>query len=254
MGGRGEGDKAVCAGGLPPARSSVVYDAGSTIEWIALLTGLKPGLRAWIAAEQAAGLAAAARRRGFAVESVPWARDGDPAVIVYVARTPFAARALRDAEAPILPHGSPHTRPPSFDAHRRLGEALGYPPCCVEAFVARLVRGAEVLPDCAHAHEDHVAAVDAASRSQAFLPALNVFPLGAQHRGFLPYYPCRFDCVPSRDFAEHVHAAMQRTQPEVAARIDAVLALSVAVDRKGLRHALASAPADAVSLPFGVRA
>jgi hypothetical protein len=217
-------------------------------EWLALIEGHKPALRLWSAAGRAAAEAAAARRRGFAVEEV--AAPGAGKVIVYVARTPAAARALRELEAPILP-GQPirPLAPADLDAHRGLGAALGFPACCVDAFVARVERGVDRLANHQRAHEDFVAMSEAVARSRVLRSLLNMFAAD-RSPGWVSHVVCRLDCDASIAYASAVRATCLRVDPEGARALDRALARDVAIGRDGRRSDLADADADACRLAF----
>ncbi|MBK9030457.1 MAG: hypothetical protein IPL61_03800 [Myxococcales bacterium] len=215
-------------------------------EWLALVAGLKPALRLQRAPRRALAEAAAARRRGFAVEltALP------DRTIVYIAATPAAARALRALEAQALP-GQPARAEVSFDPapHRGLGAALGFPTCCVEAFVARIARGADVLASGARAHEDFIAASEAATRSRRLDARANVF--ARDHvSGWLSHVPCAFDCAPSLAYADRVIAAYRAHDRAGADELIARLGQAVAIDRTGRRTAPGEAAPDACVLAF----
>ena len=219
-------------------------------EWLALVAGLKPALRIQREPRRALAEAAAARRRGFAVEVV----ELPTRVIVYVAATPAAARELRALEAAALP-GQPARSEVRFDPapHVGLGLALGFPRCCIDAFIARIARGADVDVDGRHAHEDHLAAVEALARSRHLDARANVF---ARDRtgGWVSHVPCAFDCAPSLAYADRVIAAYRAHDAAGAGVIATRLALAVAIERDGERRAPADASADACVLAFAVPA
>lgn len=221
-------------------------------EWLALVEGVKPALRLWRDRTKAAAEAAAARRRGFAVEEVEVpGRPASPRAIIYVARTPAAARELRDLEARILP-GQPLRALDDADlaAHRGLGAALGYPRCCVDGFLARVERGVTRLePDGVHFHEDFVAATVALARSASLDPRCNIFAAG-RNACWLSHVPCALDCAPSIAYATVVRSAYTRVSPVTAAQMDADLARDVAIGRDGRRSDLAGADPDACRLRF----
>jgi hypothetical protein len=219
-------------------------------EWVALCAGVKPALRLWRPRAAVAAAAAAATRRGFA--TVVADRD-DATAILYVAATPAAARALRDAEA-MAPPGQPVDSTRGFDPapHLALGQALGYPRCCVEAYLARLARGVDRLPSGRRAHEDHVAAATAAAASAHLDPRCNVFDAEHTH-GWLSHYPCRFDCGPSIAYADRVAAALTALAPAAAAALATALATPVAIEPDGRRRPPPSATALACVLAFADR-
>ncbi len=214
-------------------------------EWLALLAGVKPALRLLRDARRAQAEAAAARRRGFAIEVVALGARA----IVYVARTPAAARAVRDAEAAALPGQAPRAR---FDPapHEALGALLGFPPCCVVAFVARIARGADVAADGGRAHEDWIAATEAAARSAALDARANVFE--RDHLpGWLSHEPCRFDCPASLAYADRVIAVARAHDRVGADHLARRLAAPVAIARDGRRGAPGAPLVDACVLAFG---
>jgi len=214
-------------------------------EWLALIAGLKPALRLLRDPRRARAEAAAAARRGFAVAL----HDLGDRTIVYVARTPAAARALHALEGQALPGPTLRDR---FDPapHRALGAALGFPACCVEAFVARIARGADVTATGARAHEDFIAASEAAARSRRLDARANVFAID-RTSGWLSHVPCAFDCAPSLAYADRVIAAATAHDAAGAAVLRARLVSPVAIAPDGTRAAPADAPADACVLAFG---
>lgn len=218
-------------------------------EWLALVAGLKPALRLWRDAPRAAAEAHAATRRGFAVATTPLGTTA----ILYIARTPAAAARLAALERPILPSRElAALTEDACDRHRALGEALGFPACCVDAFVVRLRRGVDRLAGGdGPFHEDFVAAADAAARSARRHARLNMFP--RDHGStLLSHVPCRLDCAPSRGYADRLHAALRAHDPAMAASLDAALATPVAIGRDGRRLGLDEAPADACRLVFDI--
>lgn len=218
-------------------------------EWVALVEGLKPALRLWRDRGLATAEVAAARKRGFAVETVTLPGE-PPRAIVYVAGTPAAARALRALEAAILPGpGIRDLGAADLDAHRALGVALGYPACCVDAFVARVARGVQVLPDGDRAHEDFVAAELARARSARLDPRCNIFAAG-RNSCWLSHVPCALDCAASIAYADAVRARYAAHGPAAAAQIDRELAVDVAIGRDGRRGGFADADPDACRLAF----
>lgn len=218
-----------------------------SVEWVALCAGVKPALRVWQPRARAAAHADAARRRGFAVDEVARA---DGSAIVYIAPTAAAARSLREAEAVIAPR-----RPDPYDQrfdpapHRRLGAGLGYPPCCVEAFIVRLARGVDRLPSGRRAHEDHVAAADARAASARLDARCNVFDAARSH-GWLSHYPCRLDCAASIAYADAARAALLAVDAAQADRLATLLATAVAIEPDGRRGPPHLASAVACVLAF----
>src|SRR5262245_34658572 len=115
------------------------------VEYHAFRAGLKPAIRLSadpghagpMAARYAAlGCAVAIADATFSSDHYPFDR---PLQVLYAARTPAEAEALRDAEAPL--RGSVVTSlAVGTRAVREVGLRLGYPPCCVDACCARYGR------------------------------------------------------------------------------------------------------------------
>lgn len=164
------------------------------VEWLALSAGLKPAIRLAATALEASAIAGRFQRMGAAVVTArgPVGVHRHEHTLVYVARTPTDAAAVRAAERPLLqPHLSARDR--AYYAHE-LGLRLGYPRCCVDAFSARVLRGPGKLRpgDRDSVHEDYVAAHDA----QVARPdwRLNNLLL-RQHLHLISFEPCRYDCA-----------------------------------------------------------
>jgi hypothetical protein len=87
------------------------------------------------------------------------------------------------------------------DDTRRLGELLGYPPCCTEAFT----RWHEQLVD------NHPPIAAAAAASERFDPLLNNVCLGAFR--LIGWFPCRYDCPASIEIARRVEEKLRRRHP-----------------------------------------
>lgn len=207
------------------------------VEWLALAAGRKPAIRRTVEPARAAEVEGRMRGAGFAVERAEGEAyfGGRAVAVVYAARDPAAARALREAEAPILPRRpSPTGGRPDLGAHREVGRLLGFPACCVEAFVARLVRGVDVLPPDGPRglHEDYVAARAAACPT----PDARLNPLLMQARAQLvSFYACAFDCVPAREHARGVVEAVEAARPGATREILGLLARPLAIASDGAR-------------------
>ncbi|MBX3271776.1 MAG: hypothetical protein KF729_16025 [Sandaracinaceae bacterium] len=192
------------------------------LEVLAFAIGIKPALR--FAGEPPE--AERWRARGAAVA------EGHG--IVYVARSEQDARALRDAEA--LVHPGARRRAPDaeiLEAHRALGRGLGYPRCCVEGFVARVVRGVDERADGTRAAERVVAAEDALRRTRVTHARLSF--LLPTREALVPFDPCAFDCAPSLRYAAALFAAYEAREPESAASLRARLLAPLSLDASGAR-------------------
>lgn len=121
------------------------------------------------------------------------------------------ALALSQAEA------GPGARP---DASGRIGELLGYPPCCVEAWLSGLnsptsSRGPAGIY------------LDAWQRTEGrFDPRLNRLGAGLQA---ISHRPCRYDCAASIDLADRTLAVMEATRPGLRDRFLSDAAQAVVV-------------------------
>jgi hypothetical protein len=98
------------------------------------------------------------------------------------------------------------------DHTAELGDALGYPRCCVKAYASLERRWPNRLPIAA-----------AAGRTQHFHPRLNNLCL--KRFNWIGYFPCRFDCEPSLELAHAAAEMLERLNPELVRAIDALLAL-----------------------------
>jgi hypothetical protein len=110
---------------------------------------------------------------------------------------------------------------------------LGYPRCCVEAFVERVQRGVTVRRDRSHASEEIVAAEEALSRSEDLLGRLNV--LSSPRDALVPFFPCRFDCDPALRYASALFEALRERNDDGADALRAALCVEVALPRDRLR-------------------
>lgn len=197
----------------------------SSGEHQALEAGLKPAVRLLVRAAERERAIERWRGVGAIVE-----RPGpDDRILVYVSRDRARAEAIADAEAEIYVL---RDRPPTaalFEAHRILGRGLGYPTCCVDAFVARVERSVTRLPDGTSAHEDYVATVDALSRTEILHARLNVLRR-RERMSLISHYPCRFDCPPSLAYAASVFEMLDRRSQE---KLRVALAAPLTIDRSG---------------------
>ena len=204
----------------------------SPLEALAFAIGIKPALRLSLSREDAVRETARWKARGASVVpgSSPVSDGGRH--LLYVARGADRATAARDAEALIVPHGRARTPDAAVRAaHRALGRQLGYPPCCVEAFLARLERGVTQLRDGTRASEGVVAAERAWHASKERLARLNV--LLPRRRALVPFDPCSFDCEAARRYATALLGAHRVRSPDDAADLERALLRSVRLGRSG---------------------
>lgn len=216
------------------------------VEWLAFLDGAKPAVRRTEDPARADEVEARMRADGAAVcRAAGLARLGPRDVaVLYAARDLAAAQALRDAEGAVLP-GRGGSSAADAGAHRAVGLALGFPPCCVDAFAARLARGVDRLVEGGPGGlaEDYVAL------RAAWVPRpdarVNPFLMraGAQ---LVSFYPCRLDCPAAVALAARVLAAVTRRAPQAARALLATLGRSVVVAPTGARAQVALDVAGAV--------
>lgn len=208
-------------------------DPGFDAEWAALALGIKPAIRRTAKPDEADAAAAQLTARGAkVVRARTLARlGGRDVAVLYAARAVADAEALRDAEEPVLPGVS---RSDSGAAqHREVGRRLGFPACCVDAFCARIERGVDTLPDGTRGlSEDYVALRDAwVARPDARVNNL----LMTSRWQLVSHYPCRYDCVWSRRYADAVLVAYTQRDPRGASLLVELLARTVAVAPDGAR-------------------
>ena len=218
-------------------------------EVVALQLGLRRVIRLAVPAAAAPGARLALETRGFAVlASGPreldgegnlfapgehpskglFARPGQPRThrVLYVAASDADARAARELEARITDAPRLDAAP---EAHRALGALLGYPACCVDAFVAGLAaRGGEV-----EGPEAQLADARAAAAGSARLdPLANPF-LVARDQALISHAPCRYDCPATLALAGRVLAEMETLDAGAAAGRRAALSSLVALHADG---------------------
>lgn len=208
---------------LPPARALPADpDARAVprLELMAFEAGIKPGLYLTLPREEAEAMLP--RFAGFSVARVDYTLDHDAVSDVrrrvnapegegthadlFIARDP--AVVARAREIYLDPRG------PS--AHlREMGEMLGYPPCCVEAFAALEDRS----NNSAIRYAAHARTVAAGHR---FEPELNNL-----FAHVLPWFPCSYGCAPSTAAARAVLDLFAKSDPEGARVLQKRLGRSV---------------------------
>lgn len=186
-------------------------------EWIALELGIKPMLRLVVEAAAWPDLRMSCESRGYATAMVHFPvresrLDGttkpttpaksdpsDDRIVAFVGRDreKLEEAATVDGEM-LLQDVSEHAW--SVQG-RRLGELLGYPPCCVDHFV-------NTPGNC----ENIDAIRRIARRSTRFEPLLNNLSMSVVHA--ICWFPCRYDCVASLKLAREVDRQLAAEQPE----------------------------------------
>lgn len=202
-------EAARAAAAAAAASRPLAYPLGSgQAEELALRAGLKPLVRQLLPPSEVAVARARWERLGLAVVEAPpslapagrgTADRGDRRV-VYAARDVAVAREAAAVEA-----RSRHDI--------ALGALLGYPRCCVEAFL-------EVPPPRRNPQSIQRAWRRTVASGQPPAPRLNVLDLSVFH--YLSWFPCSFDCEASRAYADRVAALIG--DRVFVARVDAALA------------------------------
>lgn len=206
-------------------------------EWIAFSAGLKPAIRRTVDPAELPRVEAQLRSGGAVVlrareTALLGAREQ---AVLYAARSADHAEALREAEEGVLPGRG--GAPDAPDRHRAIGRLLGFPACCVEAFLVRLHRGVDRLVEGGPGGlaEDYVAARCAWVREADARVNPLLMPVRAQ---LISFYPCRYDCAEAVGLAEAVRALIAARQPGTAASLMGLLSRPVAVAPDGARSLL----------------
>lgn len=176
---------------LEASARPLAYALGSgEADEVALFAGLKPLLRQVLPSAELAGARARFERLGLAQGeathrvSLP-STDG---TVLFVGRDEQRVREALECEA-------------SAEHDLELGRLLGYPRCCVEAYL-------QLSPPRHNVDAFH----RAFAASRTFAPRLNCLDLSTFH--FVSWLPCAFDCPTSRGYADAVanHIAARHGQ------------------------------------------
>ncbi|MCA9696987.1 MAG: hypothetical protein KC431_05645 [Myxococcales bacterium] len=199
------------------------------LEALAFARGLKPARRICSGADDAMATAHAALRAGYSVcvlsqlEVYP-----DRPTLTFVARDAGTAAALAESELQQFVED----RARAAQGIRDCGRLLGYPRCCVEAFMDSVAREptvvADGLPSARAGALGNWVRFDAAWVPRAD-PLLNTLLLG-EHLGLLSFDPCRFDCPAARAIAEPFAAVVAAELPRLWQDMRTALARPVAMD------------------------
>ena len=185
-------------------------------EWLAVRTGLKPSSRhvapaavaqRLLAEAHANGLRAVAEPAGAFVSGFLTDHSGSD-TIVYAARGEAALAAVVAAERTMM-QVCARGEIPSAEHVRALGAALGYPPCCIEAFIP--------IRDRSNA-EIRFHAVRNTGPAASWL--LNQAIDG---RVLVAYAVCRCDCAPSIAYARALLHESRKRDASAAAELERVL-------------------------------
>ncbi|MBN8615823.1 MAG: hypothetical protein J0L92_34840, partial [Deltaproteobacteria bacterium] len=188
---------------------------------IALEAGLKPMLRELIAVNDLESARARFEADGWRVEVSPlvfgpthdgWlgrpeSRAGTPRPSsldrqpMYVGRDRARLREAIDAE-----------RAHTLEGARALGALLGYPSCCVEAFVSHVADRRAVR-----------LWASAAERTPPDAFAARLAITDPNTFAYVSWFPCRFDCVPSIALADALAEIVAREHPDFVRLLDDAL-------------------------------
>ncbi|MDX2170649.1 MAG: hypothetical protein SF182_26490 [Deltaproteobacteria bacterium] len=222
------------------------------LEWLAVRSALKPVCRSVVAASAVDALLAEVRDAGLhaRVLDAPGFVAGfcgsertaatpveAVTVLLYRARAAPAAAAAAAAEGAMIRHCS-RGRPATDAQVRALGAALGYPPCCIEAFLPLRDRS-------------NAAIRFTTLRRTTGAPAalLN----DAVGRSLISHAPCAYDCAPSLAYADALLQRVAAIEPGAARSLRDSLAGLLVLFRDGgaLRLAVTAAPGGAQAMALG---
>jgi hypothetical protein len=203
-------------------------------ERLAFAAGIKPALRIRLHVDEAPYEVGLWLREGYSVAAVETDAGADgPRTYVMVASTRKLALALLDAE---LRQYSPIDA--QLVALRDCGALLGYPSCCVEAFL----RSTKLERD------DHDPELDArrcnfyridAAWVERPLARLNTL-LKTDQLGLISFDPCRFDCEAAREIADRIASVVEAQYPGY----EALLRGAFAINHEDERASLELSPLD----------
>ena len=227
----------------PASVASFRHAGRPALEWLAVRSGLKPACRYLIRPEDVTRIAERARVDGLVarvtdakrfVESFcgEGARHG-MTTLVHVGASERAADAAADTELAMMAacHRGERVAPEQV---RALGAALGYPFCCVEAFIP--IRDLSTTAIRFHALQRTQGRVDALLNDTI------------EERALVSHAVCRYDCAPSLRYARALFEAFRRADPGAADELLENLTGLVVAFRTGgsLRCASVTNPASSV--------
>lgn len=198
------------------------------LEWLAVREGVKPACRLVASAAEAERIAEVSAAAGLVARVTEAAAfiarfggdGGKEAIttIVHVARSAGQADAAAAAERAMIAATPGGEHVPVEPIHA-LGLALGYPPCCVDTFLAirdlkKPVKRAEAL---ARTPGD----------ASALLDDLD------EDKSLISHTPCCYDCAPSVAYAAAVLDALRCADPPTAERLRDSLGGALVLFRSG---------------------
>ena len=217
-------------------------------EQLAFEAGIKPAMRLRLAPWECPYPAGIWLRAGACLAMVvPDTESSRGWNYLMIAHTRAHAEALADAE---LRQYVLHLD--DVDAVRDCGELLGYPRCCVDAFVnVKHDVGSDVDGRLANFHRVDRAWVPAPH------PHLNMLAI-REKLGLLSFDPCSFACPAALAIADRIAAVTEAALPGYCAHLRGVFAINQADDRVALtldddRRVLAARPTHVEAEPFAAR-
>jgi hypothetical protein len=209
--------EAVVGAAHPPTAPMIRYDVPRAVDVVALQQGARDVAKFEdLTLRTARSLEGALARDGLRSVAVgPYARRMDVALSTDAGLADrYTLIAGRGSRAHLVAEAE---RDRSAEGTRRAGLALGYPPCCVERFVA-LERTEEALRD--GVNEATLRAfVDTGA------PPWELNPLSSH--ALIGFMPCAAACPAALAFARRVYGALGRLRNDVAATVRATLARPV---------------------------
>lgn len=204
------------------------------VELRALEAGIKPALRLSAEPGEMDAMAARYKARGHQVVRAEIRPYGRRREIAYVASTRDVLDELAHLEARLTRPRLTSREP--IECTRAIGERLGYPSCCVEAFIRRIAprpwAGArtQLLR--------RMNAITYLGVRDAWVPRGNPrlnSHLLAEGRSLISFEPCRYDCPAAGAVADRIADVVGREDPGWLAFVEGELARPIAVDRRGAR-------------------
>jgi hypothetical protein len=230
-----------------PIESITIEPRDIEVEQLAFEAGIKPGARLRLERWEAPYTAWIWLRAGAAMTVLDMPEVSTHAwSYVMIGRTLAHAEALADAELRLCLRRA--------DAMRDCGELLGYPRCCIEAFVESTVSRNETTPLDSQRSNFH-------RLDQAWVPAphpyLNTLRWG-ERIGLISFDPCSLACPAALAVAEQIAAIVEAACPGYCESLRGVYAIDhddsrVAVELDGDRRVLAARPIHEEAAGFAAR-
>jgi hypothetical protein len=202
----------------------------------AVLAGIKPVMRLSTEGADEAAFIERYRRFGLsacAADGIFINLDGTHSRklrLLYIAKTPEIAERVRAVEAKtFVPYTDLRAR---AEEYRELGIALGYPRCCVDAYVARVVLDPDSEMGGAALTEPYVVARGAYHRAPAWELDHLLFETGS---ALVSFTPCSYRCPSALEYARRVLARVREVSPLAEPALLRRLAVDLVVDRFGAR-------------------